>query len=306
MQFFIWMRSFAVPVFMMMSFIFTGPLLEEHNAKKIKKRIERLFVPQIGWAVIYWCIYKIIDMLYGLDLENGITDLFWQIFFGHSQNLNVTMWYQVDLIYITILFLSVILIFKRSYIPVLYFIGAVALVLQYSGINMFFNNSRFEVKYSSGRFMEMLPVAVIGFMIARDGTLEKTRRHKYLAVSISIFTIFMVNRYNVFIDIQGYGYSGIKCIAVAAAFIILFYFLPLNRLSGRYKKVLIKITSYTMGIYCMHQLVYRLINLIISVYSLDIRTGTFSGCIFIYIICFICAYLGHMFLGQTKLKSLFN
>ena len=113
MQFFVWMRMFAVPVFMMLSFIFTSQFLEEHNTDKIKKRIERLVIPQAGWAVIYWCIYKIIDMAYGLGLENGITDMLWQIFSGHSQNLNVTMWFQVDLIYITILFLAVILIFKK-------------------------------------------------------------------------------------------------------------------------------------------------------------------------------------------------
>ena len=125
-------------------------------------------------------------MAYGLGLENGITDMLWQIFSGHSQNLNVTMWFQVDLIYITILFLAVILIFKKNYIPVLYFIGAVAIILQYSGLNMVFNDSRFEIKYPSGRFMEMLPLAVIGFMITRDGVLEKIRGRKYLAVNISV------------------------------------------------------------------------------------------------------------------------
>ncbi len=306
MQFFVWMRMFAVPVFMMLSFIFTSQFLEEHNTDKIKKRIERLVIPQAGWAVIYWCIYKIIDMAYGLGLENGITDMLWQIFSGHSQNLNVTMWFQVDLIYITILFLAVILIFKKNYIPVLYFIGAVAIILQYSGLNMVFNDSRFEIKYPSGRFMEMLPLAVIGFMITRDGVLEKIRGRKYLAVNISVFIIFIVNKYNIFTDITGYGYSGIKNILVATAFIILFYFLPLDRLSARYQKILIKLTRYTMGIYCMHQLVYKLACLIISAYNLNIKAGTFIGCIFVYIICFIFAYLGSMVFGKTKLKSLFD
>ncbi len=62
-------------------------------------------------VVIYWCIYKIIDMLFGLNLENGITSMLWQIFLGDSPDLNVPMWYKLDLIYITILFLAVILIF---------------------------------------------------------------------------------------------------------------------------------------------------------------------------------------------------
>lgn len=306
MQFLAWMRMFAVPVFMMLSFIFTSQLLEEHNKDKIKKRIERLVIPQAGWAVIYWCIYKIIDMVYGLGLENGITDMLWQIFSGHNPNLNVTMWFQVDLIYITIFFLAVILIFKKNYILMLYFLGAVALVLQYSGINMVFNDIRFEIKYPFGRFLEMLPLAVIGFMIARDGVLEKIKGRKYLAVSISIFAIFMVNKYIIFTDITGYGYSGIKNILVAASFIILFYFLPLDRLPARYQKIVMKLTSYTMGIYCMHQLVYRLACLIVSIYNLNIKTGTFIGCIFIYITCFIFAYLGSMVFGKTKLKSLFD
>lgn len=40
MQFFVWMRMFAVPVFMMLSFIFTSQFLEEHNTDKIKKELK--------------------------------------------------------------------------------------------------------------------------------------------------------------------------------------------------------------------------------------------------------------------------
>lgn len=72
------------------------------------------------------------------------------MFLGHSPQLNATMWYQVDLIYLTLLFLAVILIFQKNYETVLMILGFLALAAQYSGINLIFDNLRFELKYPLG------------------------------------------------------------------------------------------------------------------------------------------------------------
>ena len=86
-----WSRDASVHVFMMMSFMFVQSTLVEHNRDKVKKCFERLLIPQFGWAVIYWGIYKLIDIIFDSQLENGITDLIWQILCGHSPRLNATI-----------------------------------------------------------------------------------------------------------------------------------------------------------------------------------------------------------------------
>lgn len=306
LKIFQWSRDASVHVFMMMSFMFVYNTLIECNVEKIKKRFERLIIPQIGWTIIYWGIYKIIDVIFGLQFENGISDFIWQMFWGHSPKLNATMWYQVDLIYLTLLFSIVIAIFKRSYSIIFWILGAIALFMQYSGLNMVFDGWRYELKYPIGRFFEMLPMAVVGFMFSSNQIIEKIEKNRFLSIGISAFTLIMIAKYEIFSDVSGYGYQGLKWIVVAVAFVVLFYCLPFEKIPKRMAKVIELATSYTMGIYCMHRLIATIINELISKLGIPIELYSFEECILIYIVCFICAGLGTVIFGKTKWKALFN
>lgn len=50
----------AVPVFMLMSFFLTEPTFVGKDKIKCRKRLWRVAFPQIGWAIIYWVVYKAI------------------------------------------------------------------------------------------------------------------------------------------------------------------------------------------------------------------------------------------------------
>lgn len=255
MKLFVWMRGFAVPVFMMMSFILIQPSLIEHDKKKINSRFERLLIPQFGWAIIYWIVYAFIDLLLYGESKLKVTDLLWQVFFGHSPYLNGTMWFQVNLIYLTFLFLIIIIFFKRNYISIFMILGIVAIFIQYSGINMIFQTLRYELKYPIGRLAEMLPVAVAGFIISSNGILEKLKEHRSSTIMIVIFTIFIDAKYGIFSEIPGYGYSRIKGIIVGFCFIALFYIIPFEKVPIKILKSMNVLSHYTMGVYCMHKLI---------------------------------------------------
>lgn len=306
LRIFRWARDASVHVFMMMSFMFVQNTLVEHNTDKIKKRFERLLIPQVGWAVIYWAIYKLIDIIFDAQLVNGITDLIWQILWGHSPRLNATMWYQADLIYLTILFLLVIIIFKRNYSIILWILGAVALFMQYSGINLIFDGWRYELKYPIGRFFEMLPMAVVGFMVVSNQILEKLKENRCLSIGMSVFTIIMVAKYEIFLNVPGYEYQGIKWIIVAFAFVTLFYCIPFEKIPHKVAGMINVVTSYTMGIYCMHRLIATFLNKLISKLEIPIEIYSFEECILIYIVCFICAWAGTKIVGKTKWNTLFS
>lgn len=295
-------QNFAVPVFILMSFILVQRSLVEHNKLKMQKRFERLLIPQIGWAIIYWVVYIVVDLLFSTGLNLSISDLIWQMFFGHSPKLNATMWYQVDLIYLTLLFLIVILIFKKNYIAVLSLLAALAIFIQYSGINMIFDSLRFELKFPIGRFFEILPVAVAGFLVASTNLLEKLKSHRVITAFLSVFTIFISYKYGVFSSVPGYGYQGIKMIVIAFSFVALFYVIPFEKIPQKATKIILQLTNYTMGIYCMHRMVSYILNTVIF----DTPINNFVGCIVIYIICYIIAWIGTLLLGKTKLKALFN
>jgi len=306
MGLFAWIRVFAVPTFMMMSFILVQPSLVEHDKKKMESRFERLLIPQFVWAVICWTVYMIIDMLLYKEWRHKITDLLWQIFFGHSPKVNSAMWFQVDLIYLTLLFLLVIIFFKRNYTYIFIILGMVALFIQYSGINMTFEALQYEIAYPIGRFFEMLPVAVVGFIISSTNLLEKIKKFSFPTAILSLFVIFIEGRYGFFSEVTGYGYSGIRMIIISFALIALFYNMPFERVPQKAHKMIGFLTSYTMGIYCMHNLVSSILKGVIKKINLGWEFNTFSGCIIIYILCFIFSFIGTLLFGKTKLKTLFS
>ena len=56
---FAYMRMLAVPLFMMLSFFLLERTFIARDCNKFKKRIVRLLVPHIGWAVIYFFVFKL-------------------------------------------------------------------------------------------------------------------------------------------------------------------------------------------------------------------------------------------------------
>lgn len=298
--------QFAVSVFMMMSFFLVQKEMVSHTADKLKKRFERLIIPQIGWAVIYWCIYNIIGYFTNGQAMAGMADLMWQIICGHSPRLNPTMWFQTVLIALTLVFWGVILIFQRNYRTVLWILGATALFLQYSEINLYFFNWRFEIKYPAGRFIEMLPIAVVGFMLASGNLLEQMEKNRLFYIAAAVFIIGMDAIYGLFSPVNGYGNSGMKMVIIAMALIVLFYLIPFERLPDRVLKGISITTRYTMGIYCMHKLVATILNAAIIKFDMGIAVNSFTECVLIYILCFLCSWIGVMIFGKTKLQSLFQ
>lgn len=299
-------RGFAVPVFMLMSFILVQQTLVEHKKSKIICRFERLLIPHFGWAVIYWVIFLLIDSIFNTHFEHGITDIIWQILFGHSPQLIPVMWYQVNLIWLTLLFLIIICAFKKNYESVLLILGGVALIVQYSGINMIFDTWRWELKYPLGRFAEMLPIAVVGFMISSHKILDKLKSHMWIVIISSIITIGIDGLYGFFSSVPGYGYSGVRMTVVGMAFVAMFFVIPFDRLDDRIKQIIGIMTNCTMGTYCMHLLVSRILNNVISHCNIPITINSFGECIFIWILCFGFSWIGSLLFGKTKMKALFN
>lgn len=149
---------------MVMSFYLNQKSFEKKDVNNAKKRIWKLLLPQIIWSIIYFLVYWIIEIVTHVKMVNGISDLFWQLLTGHSPCLNATMWFQFDLIVITILFCNVFYFCNRVIgMIVIVIVGCICLALQYSGLNyQIFGALRYELSYPLGRLLETFPMAVGG------------------------------------------------------------------------------------------------------------------------------------------------
>lgn len=106
---------------------------------------------------------------------------------------------------------------------------------------------------------------------------------------ISLSVIYIVRYYPVFVEVDGYGYGGFKGFFVAISLMTLFYFLPFNQLPKKVLSIINGLTRFTMGVYGMHMLIGRLLNIIFT--KFDIAIGSLKGCVFIYILCYFVSFV---------------
>lgn len=245
--------SSAVPVFALISFCLAAPAFLNPEPGLIRRRMLRLCRPHVIWALIYWVIYWLLGCAGGLD------QLVWQIFTGHSERLNPTMWFQTVMIAISaLLFLAGLRLKGRKMLVFTAALGAGALLLQYTGLNhAIFWGLRYELRYPLGRLIEVLPYAPLGLILADQSILSRFRARPRAALSAAC-VMLAVSFIGVIPDPSGFGYGGLNLMLRATAIIMLVHLLPLNYAPDRVKRLIRWASGYTMGVYCIHRMTERL------------------------------------------------
>ena len=282
-------RDIAVPVFMLLAFSLTDMEKIAQNNRQIGRRMYRLLVPQLVWSVVYFVIYCLLDTIYGMDLIKGFSDFWWQLFLGHS--INPTTWYQIELILLTVFFTFVFRLAGKHWgIRIVIALGIYALYVQYTGINgTLFNNfvwaDSFDsgyVTYPVGRFMEMLPYAVVGILFCHFNLYKYLGLYKKEVIVFSISLMFIFLRCEVFVEPIGYGYSGLNKLALGILMVFLFYYLPFDMLPNILKNIIKEVSKYTLGIYFIHRMTGTIIYSSRLQEHLRMRPGSLYDCIVIF------------------------
>lgn len=124
-------RRCAVPCFVIMTFYFARKIFIINDRGVFYKRLYRLFLPNLVWAIIY------IFVIWICQDYNAISGLRWskafvlQVLLGHVYNR--TMWFQVDLIWLTCVYYILYKLFgenKRLLKSILLIILVVSLVFR--------------------------------------------------------------------------------------------------------------------------------------------------------------------------------
>lgn len=280
------LKGLAVPVFMFLAFYFTKQTYLTSDDQTRIKRIRRLSYPQIVWAIVYWLFFLI------LQRSVGIKDLLWQILTGHCRRLNPTMWFQSVLIALSFLFFLVFrLLSDKKGLVLLFTITLFSLWFQYSGFNSrIFSHLRYELKYPLGRLFEMIPYATLGFSIAYYNVFERLNKNRIVyLVLFGIMSALFVLYSRVVPKAPGFGYSnGVNLLTVF--FITGFaYLLPFDKVPPKIQAILLFITKYTLGIYCMHRLIGVSLKHVLIGSGLEINGFLLS--ILIYLFAFVASFI---------------
>ena len=273
---------------------------------KIKGRFERIMIPYFSWSFIYWIFNIIYFYILKKECKHSLIDFLNNLINGHI--FNVALWFQNNLILLTIIFIIIILLLKKFYMNALILLGITSYILQYTGLNYRFFSKNFSIHYrlTLGRFAEGLPNAVSGFYIASKNFTTILKSNARITIINFFIILSFITKFNVFSDIETFKYGGIRLNIAAICIFFIFYLFPFWKIKNKFLINIIKqLTSYTGGIYFIHNLIGKgyILRIILSI--LAIKRHSLLECIIVFFISYIICFYGIKLFGRTKLRHLF-
>ena len=292
---------FHVRVFFIMSFYLSYKTIVSNDLKKILKRLERLLIPYILWPIIIFflnnfLLIKIIPKSKILTFN----DLKFQLLFG-TEYMD-TFWYQWNLILISISFVLITL-FLKNYIFIFIIISITSFLYQYNGKNLqYLGQYKNYIRSSLGRTLEVLPCSSIGFIFSSSGIINYISKFRLNSIIICIYLGYLIIYYNIFTNVEGFNYSGLKMYFASICIFTIFVLFPSEKIKNKIIiKIIKQITNHTAGVYFLHINIYKYM---VS-YIKSFQQKTIKGCIINYVICYSICFIGNLIFGKTKLRNLF-
>ena len=296
--------GFHVLIFFLMSFYFSQNTLSSSNYKKKFERFERICIPYLLWPIIIYYLNKLLIRCSITKNEITIKDLIHQLIFGSGNMSMNMMWYQWNTILITIVFNLIIFVFRNNYNFAFIIIAITAFIFQYNGNNVyFFSNYIDYTRTVFGRVIEMIPYTVIGFLISYSKIIIFLTKYRLQVIIACIYFLYFLINYEIFYEVKGYGCCGVSSFLKSICTFIIFAMFPSEKIKNKVIiKIIKQITNYTAGIYFLHME----LSTYLSNYIIPIKDRTIKGCIILYLICYLCCFLGSHIFGKTKLRHLFE
>ena len=193
------MKTVAVLIFIIISFYLAEKHFRDAGADWLKKRAWRFIFPLWAWGVLYFIGFGVIDAAVrtagyepGLSLAYTFKDLLWQLSLGSDRYLCPPLWYQFDLVVLTVTVWIVYRYFNKYLWYIISLLGLMSIGAQYFGLNYYlFGKYEYEVCYPLGRIMEVLPLAIIGLTLRRLDLPERLKKYRFRTIAVCFVALFI-------------------------------------------------------------------------------------------------------------------
>lgn len=139
-----------------------------------------------------------------------------------------------------------------------------------------FEASPFEVKYTLGRVVEMIPYSIAGLYYRKIENIVSCKG--YLAGSFASIILIIISK--TFQLPTGFAYQGIA-LYFESVFLCICFIKIGTMICIKISSILNKVSSYTMGIYCMHIIIGQILYGVLSVEPLFVNLFIWISCIII-------------------------
>ena len=194
----------------------------------------------------------------------------------------IVLWFQYNLIFITLMIFIIHFLFNEKVIfYILINLKIFGLFFTYSNYNLnFFSQYNFDVKYTFGRFFEIIVFCITGYLLAFLNLANILSKNRIISINIFLSILILNIKYTIFLEIEGFNYQGFKLYFSSISIFFLFYLIPNEIIKNKYIiKYIEFISNHTVGIYFIHLQIYYYLN----IFSL-FNHGTLSETIIIYFI----------------------
>ena len=295
-------RKIHVPCFYIMSFYLFANHLFSLNFKILIKRIVRLLIPYIWWPLIFYRLNRYMNINYNKNLPDSNKELKLQLLLGNK--FIHPLWFQLDLMIITIMIFAIIFIFRKYSIFVSQILFLLIYALEYSRYDFsnYFEKYLKQDKYLLFFFVDSIPFSISGLILGYYNVLDILKKYKIKAFVLSFLLYKLIADYNIFSILKRRGYQGIDLNIQSICLIFIFSSFPSylgNNLN--IKNFLNIVTKFTGGVYFMHVPIHNYFK----DYLNDIKKGTFLGMFQDYLICYFICFLGTIIFGKTLLRYMF-
>lgn len=282
-------QPFHVPVFMLLSFLLCGRYFLSPTKELVMKRLLRILIPFITWGILSFLLCLILWPINFITLLNQLVTGF---------PLNNPLWYLASTLWICVLFWLLKLATRKRliFIIVISVLATACIVLQYTGLNYrMFNGLPYNFKFTIGRTFEMIPYATIGIILSMVlpylNKLDK-KWHLILFFSAALLMSGIVAIRVLLISYRPFGFDfpGISLILVACLLVLTAFTNPLNFIQNKTFRSIIKwITSFTLGIFCMHVVIGRFVEW--AFIALNLATYNTLMAVVTYLVCYLISFL---------------
>ena len=299
----IYKYNYHVPCFIFISFYFFYTTLSKRDINRIKNRFIRLLIPFWTWPIIIWIFNNICFYYFSKNRFNrflSYNDLKIQLLLG--RRFYRQLWFLFNLLLFTLAFLIISFILKKNFLFLFQILAIMIYILQYSGITIkLFHNYKDCIECSIGHCFATYPISIIALTFSSMKAIPTLKFNTFKIIFLSTMLMYLIFKYDIFLDIN-YGYYGFKKAIFAFLAFIIFGSLSIEKCKNEMLKIIIKrITQYTQGIFCLHYIV-RFYFLKIF----QIKKSGINECIIIYLISYFISFIGSNCLSSTKFRYLFE
>ena len=284
----------GLTIFFIISFYFSYNSFSSKKINKIKERFKRLLVPYIIWPIIIYFQKILVKYISGKD--NGVLFKFfiYQILIGNG--IYSVLWFNFNLIFISLLF-AIIIFTTKKYMIFLFLFGIMIIIISFS-----YKYNQFWDEYNDLVVFPLRPITstylhgLIGFFLSSIKIFEKNNiSPKYLLLFILFTSIILIINNNMF-------FKAMLKNLFSVFLILIFTSTSYEKLKKSIYTFIKLITSYTGGIYYIHIYINSLLK---NYVSLKLISGNIFMSIIHYFLCYFICLIGSKLFKNNILKFLF-